>query len=117
MLRLSLFVLSKAMINTEVNSSRLKNPQTRQVAVDNRTVTAYTVLPRTATLIAFRRSCECGGVAVVYQIRVSEAAGKTLGGATKTGAAIYCRTLLLPREYTGQPTTAWRPCTMELSYL
>ncbi len=112
-------VLSKAVINTEVNSSRLKNPQTRQVAVDNRTVTAYNVVPRTATLIAFRRSCECGGVTVAFQIRVTDQFGgrKTLGGATKTEAAIYCRTLLLPREYTGQPTTSLRPCKMELSYL
>ncbi len=110
-------VLSKAGINTRVNPFMLKKSERRQVVVASRAVTPYTV--PAVTLVALCRSWECSGVAVEFQIRVIDQFGgrKTLGGATKTQAAIYCGTLLLRREYTGQPTTSLRPCSIELYYL
>ncbi len=93
-------VLSKAGINSEVNPFMLKKPEGRQVVVASRAVTPYTVISPAVTLVALCRSWECSGVAVECPIRVTDQFGgrKTLGGATKTEAAIYCRTLMLPRE-------------------
>ncbi len=76
----------------------LKKSEGKPVVVASRAVTPYTV--PAVTLVALCRSWGCSGVAVEFPIRVTDQFGgrKTLGGATKTGAAICCRTLMLPRE-------------------